>query len=245
MTGGDPSHIPVALVQVLVISVHVNTISPANIVAFRDFLRARFPEAHAEHGHEAEIVDTGLSCLDALGVGRGTITEIVGPPRGSGTGVLLAALLQRDATVTELTALVDGSDAFDPWSVPAEALERLLWVRCREPAQAVRATDLLLRDGNIPLVLLDLQLHSLRAVQGLPSSVWHRLRLLAEKSGTSLCAFTPVRTVTCARTRLVVNHRFRLDDQYVALPVLAAQLRPQVDRQSQAVFTASSRRAIA
>lgn len=223
----------------------MNTIQPANIVAFRDFLRARFPEAHAEHGHEVAAANSGLSCLDALGVGLGSITEIVGPPAGSGTGLLLASFLQREGTVTELTALVDGSDAFDPWSVPAEALERLLWVRCRKPEQAIRATDLLLRDGNIPLVLLDLQLHSLRAVQGLPSSVWHRLRLLAEKSGIRLCAFTPVRTVPCARTRMVVNHHFTLDDQYAARQNLAAQLRPLVERQTQAVFAAGAHKAIA
>lgn len=229
-------------------SVHVNTITPANIVAFRDFLRERFPEAHAQRlgpGQGLEAPSMGLSCLDMLGISRGSITEVVGATPGCGVGVLLAALLQRETTVTELTALVDGSDAFDPWSVEPGVLERLLWVRCRDAARAVRATDLLLRDGNIPLVLLDLQLHSLRAVQGLPASNWHRLRLLAEKSGTCLCAFTPVRTVTCARTRVVMNQQFRLEDQHVEHELLHSRLRPQVERQAQSVFMAGTRQAIA
>ena len=35
-------------------------------------------------------------------------------------------------------------------------LSRLLWVRCRGAAEAMKAADLILRDGNLPLVLLDL-----------------------------------------------------------------------------------------
>jgi hypothetical protein len=124
---------------------------------------------------------------------------------------LIAALLQRETTVGEATALVDGRDGFDPCSVPPRALEHLLWIRCREVAKAMRVTDLLLRDGNLPLVILDLQSQTPREVQGVPASSWHRLRMLAEKSGVALCAFTPCQTVSCARARLVLEQRFTLE----------------------------------
>ncbi|MDB6120157.1 MAG: hypothetical protein JWO08_3938 [Verrucomicrobiaceae bacterium] len=207
---------------------------PTNIVAMREFMRERFPEAHAHMEPESEPVRTGLSLLDGLGLGKGAVTEVVGTQ--AGIGLLIACLLERETAVWEPTALVDGCDAFDPWSVPPNALERLLWLRCRETEQAVKATDLLLRDGNIPLVLLDLQLHPLRTVQGMPSSVWHRLRLLAEKSGCTLCVLTPGRAIPCARSRVMLESRFTLADQHEEHRELAAKLRLRTDRQPQAVL---------
>jgi len=38
----------------------------------------------------------------------------------------------------------------------------------------VKATDLLLHDGNLPLVLLDLQFLPSRALRKIPPSTWHR-----------------------------------------------------------------------
>jgi hypothetical protein len=190
----------------------VNTDSAAaKIIAFRDLLQRKFPEAHAPARPEAGVRRTGIFCLDAIGLAPGAITEVVGAREGCGVGTLIAALLQRETTVSEPTALVDGRDVFDPCSVPPEALERLLWVRCREVAKAMRVTDLLLRDGNLPLVILDLQAHTPREVQSVPASSWHRLRVLAEKSGVALCAFTPCQTVPCARARLVLEERFTLE----------------------------------
>jgi hypothetical protein len=224
----------------------VNTIkSSPNIVAFREFLRARFPEAHAPQMPEEQPLRSGVSCVESLHLSKGTITEVVAAWASAGVGLLISGLLQRDGACRELTALVDGSDAFDPWSIEASALERLLWVRCRAPDAAIRATDLLLRDGNIPLVLLDLQMQAPRAVQGLPSSVWHRLRMLAEKSGTMLCAFTPVRTVPCARARVRLDHRFQLADQFQDRNLLLQGLPVQVERQRQPLVLPAADKAIA
>lgn len=224
----------------------MNTIpSPPNIVAFRDFLRARFPEAHAPQMPEVVPVASALTCVESLQLSRGAITEVTAASASAGVGLLISGLLQRDGACRELTALVDGSDAFDPWSLEASALERLLWVRCRAPDAAIRATDLLLRDGNIPLVLLDLQMQAPRAVQGLPSSVWHRLRMLAEKSGTMLCAFTPVRTVPCARSRVRLDHRFQLADQFQDRSLLLQGLPVQVERQRQPLVLPAADKAIA
>ena len=210
----------------------------------REFLRARFPEAHAPLEPEAEPVRTGVSLLDGLGLGKGAVTEVVSPQ--AGVGLLIASLLERASAAREPTALVDGSDAFDPCSVPPAALERLLWLRCRDTTQAVKATDLLLRDGNIPLVMLDLQLHPLRVVQGVPSSVWHRLRLLAEKSGCSLCVLTPARAIPCVRSRVMLEPRFTLADQHEEHTALAARLHLRTDRQLQSsLASAPAGRAIA
>lgn len=206
--------------------------SPLNIITFRDFLRARFPEAHAMQPEvDAPLASGETSCIEALDLRKGGLTEVVSPAPSSGAGLLIAGLLQREGTCRELTALVDGSDAFDPWGLTAEVLEKVLWVRCGDVTKAIRATDLLLRDGNIPLVALDLQSQPVRAVQGLPSSIWHRLRMLAEKSGACLCAFTPARAVTCAQTRVLLQKRWHLMDQYRPRTDLLTSLPVQADRQ--------------
>ena len=200
----------------------------------RDFLRAKFPQAHEVRNTTFDRLRTGVPCLDAADVSHGGITEISGESPGAGAGLMISALLEQRAAARELTALVDGCDAFDPWSVSPKALDRLLWVRCRELSQAIKATDLLLRDGNVPLVLLDFQLQPARSLQGLPSSVWHRLRVLAEQTGAALFVFTPCRMVGCAASRLVLNQRFTLEDQNTTRSLLTARLKAQVDRQRNA-----------
>ena len=216
-------------------TVQVNTstfpaVSPANIVALRDQLRARFPGAHADRVTDTTLLHTGIPCLDAAGVAKGALTEIVGERPSCGVALVIHALLERETAVREYTALVDGSDAFDPWSAAPQALERTLWLRCKNPLQAVKATDLLLRDGNVPLVLLDLQLHKPRDVARVPATAWHRLRFLAEQSGAALCVFTPCELVSCARTRVTLDHRFTLDDLHRPRRELVAGLQAHAQR---------------
>ena len=172
----------------------------ANILSFREDLQARFPEAHAVRQMGSSVL-TGIPCVDAAGITPGHITEFVSPCGSTGSGLVLAALMEgAEETLREQVALVDGADAFDPRTLSPQALGRLLWLRCHEVQKAVRATDLLLRDGNIPRVLLDLQLCPERALRQVPSQAWHRLRLLAERGGATLCVFTPLQAVPCARS---------------------------------------------
>jgi hypothetical protein len=80
-----------------------------------------------------EMVSSGISALDHLtgGLPRGCLTEICGPASSGRTSVMLAAL----AAATrrgEFCALLDATDALDPYSVAAAGidLDRFLWVRC-------------------------------------------------------------------------------------------------------------------
>ncbi len=126
---------------------------------------------------------------------------------------MLALMEGIGETVRTSVALVDGGDGFDPAFISSAARQRLLWVRCKEPMMAAKAADLLLRDGNLPRVLMDLQLCQTQAVRSLPLQVWHRLRLQAEKSGVALCVFTPCQVVASARTRVVLERSFTLGAQ--------------------------------
>jgi hypothetical protein len=74
----------------------------------------------------------------------------------------------------------------------------------------VKATDLLLRDGNLPLVLLDLQTMAPRQLGRIPMSTWHRFQRLVEMSGTALVVLTPQPIVEAARIRIALNAHWDL-----------------------------------
>ena len=99
-----------------------------------------------------EVVSTGIPSLDAVvgGLPRGAMTEICGPPCSGRTSVLLSALAARTAE-GETCTLIDARDSFDPAAASAAgvALEQVLWVRCQNADQALRATDLLIQGGRI------------------------------------------------------------------------------------------------
>src|SRR4051794_13942610 len=92
-----------------------------------------------------ETVPSGVAALDTYtGLPRGAITEVYGKASSGKTSMLLAILAAATAR-GEVCALVDGSDAFSPAS-GAEAgidLKRLLWVRCHNVDQSLKAADLI------------------------------------------------------------------------------------------------------
>ena len=91
------------------------------------------PASHLAIRPAPEMVPSGIAALDILtgGLPRGCITEICGPVSSGRTSVLLAALSAATRR-GECCALIDATDALDPHSATAAAvdLDHLLWVRC-------------------------------------------------------------------------------------------------------------------
>jgi len=202
---------------------------PTSITGIRELLRTRFPLAQADEIKPMPGVQTGVECLDQMGMQAGRLHEIVCHGRGAGAGLILSTLLDFcGQDVKQPVALVDGADVFNPRDVSTETRERLLWLRCRDAGQAVKGTDLLLRDGNIPRVLMDLILCPDAGVRRIPAQAWHRLRMLAEKSGALCCVFTAFQTVPSARSRLVLRLAHGLEALDRPRAELAAQLRGDV-----------------
>jgi hypothetical protein len=131
----------------------------------------------------ADIVSTGIPEIDALagGLPRGGLTEICGPPCSGATSLLVSALAARTSS-SEVCALIDGCDSFDPHSAKAAGVElqQLLWVRCRNMEQAFRATDLLIQGGGFGLIALDLSGIPPETVRHVPLNVWFRFRRAVE-----------------------------------------------------------------
>lgn len=155
--------------------------------------------------------------------------------------ILVAGIVAASAGLRRHLALVDASDCFSPdaFALPdaAALFERLLWVRCHSVAQTIQAADLLLRDGNLPLVVLDLQGSPVRELQKQPASVWYRLRALAERSQSACLALTPCRSVAAAQLRLEIRGSLTLDTLEVpCLGRLDGQA-PLVIRQRQAALS--------
>jgi len=136
-----------------------------------------------------ETVPTGVALLDALtgGLPRGGLTEIFGPD-SSGRTSLLHAILGSATGRKEECALVDASDTFDPWSTPAAGvdLRRLLWVRCVNLEQTLKATDLLLAGGGFGLVAVDLGNVPPQLGRRVPLASWFRFRRVVEHTPTML-----------------------------------------------------------
>jgi recombination protein RecA len=138
---------------------------------------------------EVVTVSSGIAAIDSLtgGLPRGALTEIFGPSCSGRTSLLLAALSARTAQ-EEACALIDGGDAFDPHSAEAAGVElqKLLWVRCRNVEQTLRATDLLLQGGGFGLIAVDLSDIAPRLVRHVPLDSWFRFRRAVEDTPTIL-----------------------------------------------------------
>jgi recombination protein RecA len=136
-----------------------------------------------------EVVSTGIAEMDELtgGLPRGCLTEIFGGACSGRTSLLLAALAARTGD-GEVCALVDGRDAFDPAAALAAgvSLRQLLWVRCKNIEQALRATDLLIQGGGFGLIALDLSDVAPRVVRQVQLNVWFRFRRAVEGTATIL-----------------------------------------------------------
>ena len=211
---------------------------PPDLQDLRQQLRERFPEAHQDKPSPAPI--HASSRLPAFP--SGALSELSPAGPASGLSLVLAELLHHDSspcpphTNTEPLALIDGRDSFDPASYGPASCARLLWVRCHDATQSLRCTDLLLHDGNLPLLILDLQLNPLEELRRIPTSSWYRLRNLAKQSGTALLLFTPKPFLPCAALRLTYDSSFSLQD----LEKTRKELSPIHHQEQQATIANSS-----
>jgi hypothetical protein len=198
--------------------------------ALRQLLRERFPTA--AHGR-AEPLATGLPGIDEAlgGLPRPALTEVVCSAPSCGGQLFIGQLLAVTRAEARRVALVDAGDAFDPASWPAQVLEHLVWVRTRDAAEAMAAADLLARDANFALLLLDLR-HSPRAqLRRIPSTSWYRLQRALEPTTLAAAVLTPFSLVPSAHVRLELETSHTLAALATERPALNARLAPTLIRQ--------------
>jgi hypothetical protein len=177
----------------------------------------------------APSVDFQITAL-IRNLSKGAITELVAEKKSSGSALFIAALLRQAAETNQIVALVDGLDSFDPTAFSNETLSRLLWVRCKDAAQALKAVDLILRDRNLPLVLLDLRINPEKQLRKLPSSIWYRLQRIVETTGSRMVVLTPNAMVGSAQIRLNLQSQFDLSALQKSESELLSELRIEISR---------------
>jgi protein ImuA len=185
---------------------------------------ARFPAAERKPGGG---VPTGVERIDgALGGGlpAGRLTELVSERAGCGGQLVVARLLATTRALRQRIALVDGADGFAPDAVPADALRHLVWVRARALPEALAAADVLVRDGNYAVVVIDLRGIAERALRGTPAAVWHRLHRAAESRPAAILVQTEFPLVPAVPWRLVLKTPQGLALRRKESAALAAQL---------------------
>ena len=182
--------------------------SPSSkIIELRELLAAKYPSFPTK---TAGYLPTGVARVDTVlkgGLPLGGLTEIV---CRAGGGLLLTALARTTLRRSGLMALIDCGDAFDPAGVPPPALPRLLWIRKQSAVQAVQSADLLLHDGNLNLVVLDLCSTRAEEIRKVPASSWYRLQRVVESASTAFVVLTREPLVSGARPRLELTARFSL-----------------------------------
>ena len=161
-------------------------------------------------GTDRDTLGTGIDHFDrALGGGlsTGVLCEFVASAPSSGGQTVLLHLLEEARKERRFAALVDGANAFDPQTAPPALIEHLLWVRCRSVEQALRAADVLLRDENLGMVIVDLRDCAGWALKRTRSTVWYRLQRLAGRWEGTLVVFTPRPMIPSAQIRVAFAGR--------------------------------------
>ena len=169
-------------------------------------LRALVAEKFPSPGEQAPLprLRTGCTALDQQGgLKRGAVTEICGPVAAG--QLVLGALLAAASRERFFLALIDAADAFEPGDWPAAQLRRMLWVMGGTAEDSLKAADLLLRDGNLPLLMLDFQTVPARQLQKVPVSTWHRFHRVAAQSAVSFVVLTPEPMVEGAPSRIALR----------------------------------------
>ena len=182
------------------------------IINLRQLLAERFPPTCAPSDKR---LPTGLESIDeAMGGGlpKSAITELSSPNFSAGSALFTHLLLRSAYRSGFFLALIDGRDSFDPQPAGNEVLRHLLWVRCRQAAQAVQAADFLLRDGNFPLVILDLVLNAAEELRKIPQTHWYRLQRLVEAVPAAFLVLTRQSIISSAQLKVSLRNAWRLRD---------------------------------
>jgi hypothetical protein len=200
------------------------------LAALRHLLAGRFPSAPAATGRNLR---TGLPDLDEAtgGLPLGAVTEIVCASPSCGSHLLLGQLLAATRLTRTRVALIDGTDSFDPSSFDPDLLAHLVWTRCAGTAAALQAADLLVRDANLGLVVLDLRHASPADLQRTPAPHWYRLQRAVAPTDLALVVATPRASVPSAQLRFELATPHAVDALAADRSALAARLAPSLQRQ--------------
>lgn len=181
---------------------------PDAVLTLRRLLSEKFPSLPTglnnqsrlpKHFWPAKLASLNAAWPDQLA--KGAVTEIVCGGNNSGSAGLIHALIHRAAEERRIIGMIDGADSLDVVSLTPQDLSRLLWVRCRCASDALKCADLVLRDGNFSVALVDLKMNPTSELRNIPAMTWYRLQRLVENTSVVCVVFTPRQLVGATRQR--------------------------------------------
>ena len=158
-------------------------------------------------------LSSGIDSLDQIiggGLPKSGITELISPEMSAGSASLIHLLVQAAQQDRFFVVLIDGCDSFDPQSLANGCLRHLLWVRCRNSFEAIKSADLLLRDGNFPLILVDLVLNRPEELRKIPQTSWYRLQRLVETTSSACLIMTRQNLISSAQLKIILENLWTL-----------------------------------
>jgi hypothetical protein len=106
----------------------------------------------------------------------------------------------------------------------------LVWVRPRNLAETMAVADVLVRDGNYAVVVVDLRGLAERELLNLPKAQWHRLQRAAESRPAAVLVQTTRGLVPAVPWRLTLKTVHGLNTRRTTQDQLIAALTVEVAR---------------
>jgi len=179
------------------------------------------------------LVATGIAKIDDVlggGLPTGKLTELVSPRAGSGGQLAQTQILAATRRARQRVALIDAADAFAPDRAIPDHLRHLVWVRPTGINDALAATDVLVRDGNYGIILLDLRGSPAAELKRIPATRWHRLHRAAESSPAAILVQTTQDLVPAVTWRLSLEGAALWSDRRCPQLTLLQQLKVAIVR---------------
>ena len=104
-------------------------------------------------------------------------------------------------------------------------------MRCAGVTPALQAADLLARDANFGLVVLDLRQVGAHELRRIPPTNWYRLQRAVEPGAIALVVITPLAAVSSAQVRFELTRSFTMAAFERERERLVEELAPVVQRQ--------------
>ena len=196
------------------------------IADLRRLLADRFPVAPTRDGR---CVGTDIASFDEVlggGLGSGTFTEVVSAAPSCGGQLLTDALIRSTRLARQRMALLDAADAFDPQSDDGMTAH-LVWFRGSNFKTFWQAADIIFRDANFAVTVMDLRGLPERELRRVLGTTWYRLQRAIEQSETAVVVHTDYALVPCASRRLMLAEPMTMAAFKMERTDLQEALRPE------------------
>lgn len=117
-------------------------------------------------------------------------------------------------------AVIDVANAMAPCELGDTLCEHVLWVKCRNAAQGLKALDIVLRDDNFAMVVADLRCPGDLVLRGFPLNQWYRLQRLVHQRSMHFLMLSYATLCPAADVRLSLEESYSLaalDEERVQL----------------------------